>query len=123
MKYLVIILTGILIYFQGIKPVVADYYYFKYKKGDKHSIAKSLQWNPDNTIVQLESGNLDRVASWQNGDVTEYSIWYMVAVQQLKAGNIPGGIASLNRSLWLYPDFAPALDLKKQIEDYQSGKK
>ena len=121
MRYLAIIVIAILVYLQGIKPVVADYFYLLHKQGNKDAIAKALEWSPNNSMFLIETGQIDKVLATHNGDLTEYSLYFIKAVQMLQRGN-PEGVAALQRSLWLYPDFAPAKDVMRQIQEQQPKK-
>ena len=116
MKKFLIILIAVLVYFQGIRPVVADRYFLLHKQGDKEALAKAQLWAPGHTLIELESGKLLRVIETTNGDVTTYSLWYILAVHQLQAGSVQGGMAALQKCLWYYPDFAPAKDLMSKIQ-------
>lgn len=122
MRYLLIAIIATLVYFQGIKPVIADRYFLMHKQGDKAALTQALAWSPNNTLIQIESGQLMRVLETTNGDVTTYSLWYLLGIQQLQAQNIQGGIGALQKCLWYYPDFAPAKDVMRQIQEAQAKK-
>jgi hypothetical protein len=119
MRYLAIILIAVCVYLQGIKPVISDRYYLLHKQGDKTALQQALAWNPNSSLLQIESGDLLKVIYTHNGDLTEYSLWYLVGLDMLRRGD-PNGVAAIHRSLWLYPNFDAANDTMQQI---QKGKK
>ena len=122
MRYIYIILISSLVYCQAVKPVVADSYFLNYKKtGDQAQLRNALYWNPTNSLMIIETGDIMRTIYTHNGDLTEYSLYYLLGMSLLQDKN-PVGVQALQRAMWLYPGFKPADDALRQIREAQ-GKK
>jgi len=121
MRYVLILIIASLVYFQGIKPVIADRFYYLYKSGDKDAIKSAVDWAPDNSLYRIETGDVQRVINTHNGDLTTYSLWYLRGVQLLQRGD-QSGVDCMRLALRYYPDFTPAQEIIKQVEA-ASGKK
>jgi hypothetical protein len=121
MRYLYIIIIASLVYCQGIKPAIADRYFLLHKMGNNTALMNALSWNPTNSIFIVETGDVVKCLNTHNGDLTEYSLWYLIAMSMLQNKN-PAGIQALHHSLWLYPNFEPANDAMQQILKVQEKK-
>lgn len=122
MRYIYIVLIASLIYCQAVKPVVADVHFLQFKKtGDQAQLGKALYWNPTSSLMIIESGDIMRTIYTHNGDLTEYSLYYLLGISLLQ-GNNPIGVQAIQRSLWLYPYYKPALDTMEQINKAKEKK-
>jgi hypothetical protein len=121
MRYLYIIIIASLVYCQGIKPAIADRYFLLYKKGNQSALIQALSWNPTNSIFIIESGDIMRTIYTHNGDLTEYSLYYLLGMSLLQDKN-PAGVQAIQRALWLYPAFKEADAIMQQIRKSQEKK-
>jgi len=115
MRFILIAVIASLVYFQGVKPVVADRYYFLHKTGDQTALAKALEWAPDDTQLMVASGNIMRAINTSNGDQTLYSMWFMVGLRMLQLGTRDAGIKAIQKALYYYPEFVPAKNVMSKL--------
>lgn len=109
MRLILIAVIACIVYFQGVKPIVADYHL------KRHNATKALEWSPDNTQILYENNQILKAIDTSNGDLTAYSMWYVLAVNHLRAKNLEGARKALQKSLWYYPNYEPAKDLMGKI--------
>jgi tetratricopeptide (TPR) repeat protein len=98
-------------WFQGVSPIVADYY-----KGKKE-IAKALQWSPDDSMLHFKSGNVIRAIETNNGDLTQYSLWFNLGLRLAKQGAKDSAMDAFRKALYYYPNYDPAKRLMKALEE------
>lgn len=122
MRYIYIILIASLVYCQAVKPVVADSYFLTYKKtGDQTQLRNALMWNPNSSLMIIETGDIMRTIYTHNGDLTEYSLYYLLGMSLLQDKN-PVGVQAIQRALWLYPGFVEADNALRKIREAQAKK-
>jgi len=121
MRYLLILIIAVLVYCQGIKPIVADRYYYLHKTGDQTALTKALEWAPDDTQLMVASGNIMRAINTSNGDQTLYGLWFMVGLRLFQQGNRDSGLVAVKKALYYYPDFAPAKAVMRQLHGKTQG--
>ena len=106
--FIAFVLLAIL-WFQGIKSIVADYYF------SKGELGKALAWNPKDSLLQLKSGKIIEVIDTNNGDVTQYSLWYGLGIAMLRQGSVDAAKRAFSKSLYYYPDYEPAKRLMAEL--------
>ena len=116
MKLILVLIMAALLWCQGIKPIIADVHWLAFKKGDKTALANALYWSPNDTQMVAATGDMLRAIYTNNGDSTAYGLWFNIAVQQANAGSKAGCITALNKSLWYYPEYEPAVKSKSLID-------
>ena len=103
------LMLAMLLWFQGIKPIVSDCYQIK------RNLDKALAWNPNDSMLQLRSGNIMRAIETNNGDITQYSLWCSLAARLLRQENRNLTMYAINRSLYYYPNYEPAKRLMAEL--------
>lgn len=119
---LIIILPVLWIF--GFEKLSGEIYHMKAARADKREISeqyllKALSKDSHNSIYQLDLATLyynsgkyyesqdlsEKIIIEQNGDLTEWSIWFFKAIQKLKSNDIYRAKECLERSLYYNPEF------------------
>uniref|UniRef100_A0A6M3LIL4 Putative tetratricopeptide repeat protein n=1 Tax=viral metagenome TaxID=1070528 RepID=A0A6M3LIL4_9ZZZZ len=107
--FIALVLLAIL-WFQGIKPIVADHYF------SKGELGKALEWNPRDSLIQLRAGKIIEVIDTNNGDLTQYSLWHSLGIAMLRQGSVDDAMRAFSKSLYYYPDYEPVKKVISMIE-------
>jgi len=113
-RILIALVLLAILWFQGIKPIVADHYF------SKGELEKALEWNPRDSVIQLRAGKIIEVIDTNNGDLTQYSLWHGLGLAMLRQGSVDGAMRAFSKSLYYYPDYEP---VKKIISKIKQARK
>lgn len=130
---LTLILIGI-VWYQGFKPFIGELYQFKNRTAKKAGTAeqyieKAIEHDPDNARYLMDAAQLhDRVGKFieardyienvinhRNGDLTAWSVHFYKAIMQVRAQQFYEAKSTLEKSLWYYPKFQPAIELYEKV--------
>jgi len=103
-------MIAVIVYTQGVKPLVADYY------ATKKNFAKALEWNPNDSTLHFKTGNIIRAIETNNGDLTQYALWTHLAIRIAQQGNKESATQAINKALWYYPDFKAAKQVAEALK-------
>lgn len=101
-----------------VKPGIGDYYGLKFdqsKKQDISLIAKARSWDPDSSSLAIKASAYADALQRSNGDITPYSVWFMLAVMLGQKGDLQSAKFALEWSLYYYPDYDLAKNLYAKL--------
>jgi O-antigen ligase len=124
-------------WYGGIKPFQGEREHFQYKKalqkkdikGAENYILRAIDCSPLNSMYYTAASQLysnmkdfnnasdyaERAIVDFNGDLTLWSVWYLKGVVEYHKGSLIGAQAALEKALYYYPLFEPAVVNLKEV--------